>query len=152
MIKRRGKSGLLGLNKTWPECREWIGEKALKNQKVEHVEGVLTNFLVEPFVPHPADTEYYININSVREVRSILTSPELLHNGTNEKRRKKTREERRVLRAEVTFSSDLLKLGSDEVSLRPPGLTMFRQVVGRGILFFLNGRGYPGAAERRAKG
>jgi succinyl-CoA synthetase beta subunit len=24
--------------------------------------------LVEPFVPHPQDTEYYININSVREV------------------------------------------------------------------------------------
>jgi hypothetical protein len=28
----------------------------------------LTQFLVEPFVPHPQDTEYYININSVRDV------------------------------------------------------------------------------------
>jgi hypothetical protein len=28
--------------------------------------------LVEPFVPHPQDTEYYININSVREVRLFL--------------------------------------------------------------------------------
>jgi ATP citrate (pro-S)-lyase len=31
--------------------------------------GVLRQFLVEPFVPHPDGTEYYININSQREVR-----------------------------------------------------------------------------------
>jgi len=68
LIKRRGKSGLLGLNKTWPDAKQWIAEKALKLQQVETVEGILRNFLVEPFVPHPDDTEYYININSVREV------------------------------------------------------------------------------------
>jgi len=39
---------------------------------VEHVQGYLTNFLVEPFVPHPQETEYYININSVREGDNIL--------------------------------------------------------------------------------
>jgi len=38
---------------------------------VETVDGVLRQFLVEPFVPHPQDTEYYININSVREVCCI---------------------------------------------------------------------------------
>jgi ATP citrate (pro-S)-lyase len=68
LIKRRGKSGLLALNKTWPEARAWIEARAGKEQKVETVVGYLRNFLVEPFVPHPADTEYYININSVREV------------------------------------------------------------------------------------
>ena len=68
LIKRRGKSGLLALNKTWPEAREWIEARAGKVQKVETVEGVLRQFLVEPFVPHSQDTEYYININSVREV------------------------------------------------------------------------------------
>jgi ATP citrate (pro-S)-lyase len=68
LIKRRGKSGLLKLNATWPEAKEWIEARANKAQKVEHVEGVLRNFLVEPFVPHPQETEYYININSVREV------------------------------------------------------------------------------------
>lgn len=68
LIKRRGKSGLLALNKTWEEARAWIEERAGKVQKVETVEGILRNFLVEPFVPHPSDTEYYININSVREV------------------------------------------------------------------------------------
>lgn len=68
LIKRRGKSGLLALNKSWPEAKAWIAERAGKEQKVEHTVGVLRQFLVEPFVPHPQDTEYYININSVRDV------------------------------------------------------------------------------------
>lgn len=68
LIKRRGKSGLLALNKTWPEAKAWVAERAGKEQKVEHVTGVLRQFLVEPFVPHPDGTEYYININSVRDV------------------------------------------------------------------------------------
>lgn len=68
LIKRRGKSGLLALNKTWSEAREWIHARAGKTQQVETVQGVLRQFLVEPFVPHPSGTEYYININSVRDV------------------------------------------------------------------------------------
>ncbi|KAI2632187.1 hypothetical protein GGR54DRAFT_627627 [Hypoxylon sp. NC1633] len=64
LIKRRGKSGLLALNKTWPDAKAWIAERAGKVQKVEHTEGALRQFLVEPFVPHPDGTEYYININS----------------------------------------------------------------------------------------
>ena len=72
LIKRRGKSGLLKLNATWPEAKEWIEARANKIQKVEHVEGALRNFLVEPFVPHPQETEYYININSVREVSKTI--------------------------------------------------------------------------------
>lgn len=68
LIKRRGKSGLLCLNKSWAEARAWVEQRAGKEQQVEHVSGVLRQFLVEPFVPHPQDTEYYININSVRDV------------------------------------------------------------------------------------
>lgn len=71
LIKRRGKSGLLALNKTWAEARAWIEERAGKVQRVETVDGVLRQFLVEPFVPHPQNTEYYININSVREVSAF---------------------------------------------------------------------------------
>ncbi len=73
LIKRRGKSGLLALNKTWPEAREWIEARAGKEQQVETVKGVLRQFLVEPFVPHPEGTEYYVNINSVREVCCLLS-------------------------------------------------------------------------------
>ena len=76
LIKRRGKSGLLALNKTWPEAKAWIAERAGKVQQVEHVAGALRNFLVEPFVPHPQDTEYYININSVRDGDWILFTHE----------------------------------------------------------------------------
>jgi ATP citrate (pro-S)-lyase len=65
LIKRRGKSGLLALNKTWPEAKAWVEARAKKAQRVETVDGVLRNFLVEPFVPHPQDTEYYICIQSV---------------------------------------------------------------------------------------
>lgn len=68
LIKRRGKSGLLALNKTWAEAKAWVAERAGKEQTVESTVGVLRQFLVEPFVPHPDGTEYYININSVREV------------------------------------------------------------------------------------
>ena len=74
LIKRRGKSGLLKLNATWQEAKEWIEARANKVQKVEHIDGVLRNFLVEPFVPHPQETEYYININSVREVCGLRMS------------------------------------------------------------------------------
>lgn len=76
LIKRRGKSGLLALNKTWPEAKAWIAERATKSQQVETVVGVLRQFLVEPFVPHPDGTEYYININSVREGDWILFTHE----------------------------------------------------------------------------
>lgn len=77
LIKRRGKSGLLALNKSWADARAWIEARAGKKQRVESVEGVLRQFLVEPFVPHPAGTEYYININSVRDVgsRFSITAP-----------------------------------------------------------------------------
>lgn len=83
LIKRRGKNGLLGINKTWAEAREWVSARAGKSQTIvaqqanleENIEektvtGVLRQFLVEPFVPHPPETEYYINIHSVRNVSS----------------------------------------------------------------------------------
>ncbi|KAI8985209.1 citrate synthase-like protein [Pilobolus umbonatus] len=76
LIKRRGKHGLLTLNKSWPEARKWIEEKAGKEIKIERTTGVLKTFLVEPFAPHPANTEYYVCINSVREGDYILFTHE----------------------------------------------------------------------------
>ncbi|KAL1852605.1 beta subunit of ATP citrate lyase [Paecilomyces lecythidis] len=76
LIKRRGKSGLLALNKSWEEAREWIEVRAGKEVQVETVKGALRQFLVEPFVPHPQETEYYININSVREGDWVLFTHE----------------------------------------------------------------------------
>ncbi|KAI0065227.1 ATP-citrate synthase [Artomyces pyxidatus] len=76
LIKRRGKAGLLALNKTWEEAKEWIAARAGKAQKVESVTGTLSNFILEPFLPHPSNTEYYVCITSQREGDSILFTHE----------------------------------------------------------------------------
>ena len=60
LIKRRGKAGLLAINKTWSEVVEWIKERINKECKVEVVSGILDHFIVEPFVPHAQSDEYYI--------------------------------------------------------------------------------------------
>lgn len=60
LIKRRGKAGLLAINKTWPEVVDWIRERMNKEVQVEVVSGVLDHFIVEPFVPHAQSDEYYL--------------------------------------------------------------------------------------------
>ena len=40
LIKRRGKAGLLALNKTWDEAKPWIAQRAGKPQKVGLVPSV----------------------------------------------------------------------------------------------------------------
>ena len=45
LIKRRGKAGLLALNKTWEEAKEWIQQRAGKPQKVS-----LSIFLPRPLL------------------------------------------------------------------------------------------------------
>ena len=60
LIKRRGKAGLLGINKSWPEVVQWIQDRMNKEQQVEVVSGILDHFIVEPFVPHAQSDEYYI--------------------------------------------------------------------------------------------
>ncbi|TGZ83633.1 glutathione synthetase ATP-binding domain-like protein [Ascodesmis nigricans] len=76
LIKRRGKAGLLALNKSWADSRAWIEERAGKDVQVESVSGALRTFLVEPFCPHKPEEEYYINIHSVREGDYILFTHE----------------------------------------------------------------------------
>ncbi|KIL59919.1 hypothetical protein M378DRAFT_14480 [Amanita muscaria Koide BX008] len=76
LIKRRGKAGLLAINKSWDDAKPWISERAGKPQKVEAVTGTLNNFVVEPFVPHPSNTEYYVCITSEREGDKILFTHE----------------------------------------------------------------------------
>ncbi|RSH86479.1 citrate synthase [Apiotrichum porosum] len=67
LIKRRGKAGLLSINKGWEETGAWIAERAGKPVKVESTTGTLKTFIIEPFLPHAANTEYYVCINSTRE-------------------------------------------------------------------------------------
>ena len=76
LIKRRGKAGLLAINKTWPEVVEWIKERMNRECKVEVVTGILDHFIVEPFVPHAQSDEYYICLQ-VRERYSVIFDNEL---------------------------------------------------------------------------
>jgi len=54
LIKRRGKAGLICLNKDWNETQKWIEERRDKTIKVEKVEGQLTNchIVMSCFDPH----------------------------------------------------------------------------------------------------
>ena len=72
LIKRRGKAGLLAINKTFEECKTWVNERMDKPWTVEKVEGVLHTFLIEPFVPHAQEDEYYICIVSNRDGEEML--------------------------------------------------------------------------------
>jgi ATP citrate (pro-S)-lyase len=72
LIKRRGKSGMLLLNATWPEAQAWIEERMGKMVQVEHLSGVIDHFLVEPFLPHEESDEYYLAIRSQREGDELL--------------------------------------------------------------------------------
>ncbi|PWW73553.1 glutathione synthetase ATP-binding domain-like protein [Tuber magnatum] len=76
LIKRRGKAGLLALNKNWADARAWIQKRAGSEVQVESIKGYLRTFLVEPFCPHKPEEEYYINIHSVREGDWILFTHE----------------------------------------------------------------------------
>jgi len=71
LIKRRGKAGLLAINKTWPEVVAWIKERMNKECQVEVVSGILDHFIVEPFVPHKDSDEYYICIQVRAPPRSV---------------------------------------------------------------------------------
>ncbi|KAI9205886.1 citrate synthase-like protein [Polychytrium aggregatum] len=76
LIKRRGKNGLLGINLDWAAAKEWIRVRAGKIFQLERTKGYLHTFLVEPFVPHSQDSEYYICIQSIREGDMIFFTHE----------------------------------------------------------------------------
>jgi hypothetical protein len=72
LIKRRGKAGLISLNKGWDETQAWIEARRNKEVQVEVVKGVLDHFLIEPFYPHKQEDEFYVCIHSLRPGDEIL--------------------------------------------------------------------------------
>jgi ATP citrate (pro-S)-lyase len=72
LIKRRGKSKLLLLNANWKDVEKWIKERMSKPVTVGTVTGILDHFIVEPFIPHNENDEYYLAILSQREGDQIL--------------------------------------------------------------------------------
>jgi len=73
LFGKRGNNGLLYVNKTWDEAKNWIQERMNKEvtivQTTGETTGVLTHFLIEPFVPH--EDEYYLAITTHRDKDTI---------------------------------------------------------------------------------
>ncbi|XP_044741718.1 ATP-citrate synthase [Chrysoperla carnea] len=76
LIKRRGKLGLIAVNKDLAEVTKWIGERMGKDQKVGNAVGKLRNFIIEPFIPHKPNEEAYVCIYSERDKDVILFTHE----------------------------------------------------------------------------
>jgi len=72
LIKRRGKNDLLLLDASWDDARQWLSERMNNEITISNVTGILDYFIVEPFIPHIEDDEFYVAITSVREGDNIL--------------------------------------------------------------------------------
>jgi ATP-citrate lyase beta-subunit len=70
LFGKRGKNGLIFITQKQSEAVAWIkarmgkSVKVIRNPNDKGIEGILNNFLVEPFVKH--DQEYYVAIKSSR--------------------------------------------------------------------------------------
>lgn len=72
LIKRRGKLGLIAVNKKFAQVKQWVDERMGKDQKIGSAVGKLRNFIIEPFIPHKEDEEAYVCIYSHRSADTIL--------------------------------------------------------------------------------
>merc|ERR1712187_627444 len=66
MGKRRGKHGLVYVNKTYEEVRKWIEERMQKEITLDKVTGILDHFIIEPITPHKDEEAIYVCIQSHR--------------------------------------------------------------------------------------
>ena len=60
LVKRRGKLGLVKVDTDISGVREWLSEHMGQELQIETAKGSLSNFVVEPFVPHTPAEELYI--------------------------------------------------------------------------------------------
>ncbi|MED6286199.1 hypothetical protein CHARACLAT_003340 [Characodon lateralis] len=72
LIKRRGKLGLVGVNLDLNGVKEWLKPRLMKETMVGKAKGTLKNFLIEPFVPHQQEEEFYVCIYAAREGDYVL--------------------------------------------------------------------------------
>ncbi|XP_047214791.1 ATP-citrate synthase-like [Girardinichthys multiradiatus] len=72
LIKRRGKLGLFGVNLDLNGVKEWLKPHLMKETMVGKAKGTLKNFLIELFVPHQEEEEFYVCIYAAREGDYVL--------------------------------------------------------------------------------
>jgi ATP-citrate lyase beta-subunit len=65
LFGKRAKQGLILLDADYEEVKAWIRSRMNQHVQLRDVEGTLSHFLVEPFVPH--EEEHYLAIKSERE-------------------------------------------------------------------------------------
>lgn len=73
LFGQRGKNNLIGLNLDFEEAVAFIRERMGSTVKIGAIDGMLTHFVIEPFVPHQA--EYYVSIRMERDASIILFCP-----------------------------------------------------------------------------
>ncbi|KAJ7423389.1 ATP-citrate synthase [Pitangus sulphuratus] len=72
LIKRRGKLGLVGINLTLDQVKAWLKQRLGQETTIGNAKGILKNFLIEPFVPHKQEEEFYVCIYAAREGDYVL--------------------------------------------------------------------------------
>ncbi|KAF4787494.1 ATP-citrate synthase-like protein [Turdus rufiventris] len=72
LIKRRGKLGLVGINLTLDQVKAWLKQRLGQETTIANAKGILKNFLIEPFVPHQQEEEFYVCIYAAREGDYVL--------------------------------------------------------------------------------
>ncbi|KAK7508656.1 hypothetical protein BaRGS_00000222 [Batillaria attramentaria] len=72
LIKRRGKLGLIKAGVDLQGVKEWLATKLGKDFQIGSAHGKLKNFIIEPFIEHKQDEEYYVCIHSHRYADTIL--------------------------------------------------------------------------------
>lgn len=72
LFGKRGKNNLVLLDASWDESKKFIKEKTGSEIEVGKVKGVITHFIVEPFVPHK--DEYYLSVLTGRDGDTISFS------------------------------------------------------------------------------
>jgi len=72
LFGKRGKNNLILLDASFEQAAAFIRERMQKEVKVGRITGMLTHFLIEPFVPH--EGEFYIAIKTERDGDTIYFS------------------------------------------------------------------------------
>ncbi|KAF2078601.1 hypothetical protein CYY_000101 [Polysphondylium violaceum] len=72
LFGKRGKNGLVLLNASLEEADNFIKEKMNQPVEMGGKKGLVTHFIVEPFMPH--DVEFYLSITAERDSNRIAFS------------------------------------------------------------------------------
>lgn len=72
LIKRRGKLGLIKVDVNLEQAKQWVSDRMGKDIQVGAASGPLKRFIIEPFVPHHQNEEFYVCIYAQRDCDTIL--------------------------------------------------------------------------------